>query len=138
MAKTPVTLKVDGYKDREVAEVTYNFKRGTDSKGQPSSAAHGGQITIKVKALNDGNCDLLEWVNNDGNGKKGSIVFMDSRDQNKKMKSIEFENAYCVDFTEHWEDKGNNELGLAHYELITITCQKISNGAASYENEGWI
>ena len=135
MAKTPVTLKVDGYAEREVAEVTYNFKRDADKEGQPSGIARGGQIVVKVKALNDGNCDLLEWINNTGGGKKGSIIFYDSRDQSKKMKSIDFENAYCVDFTESWEDKGDNTQGLAHFEVITISCQKIANGAASYENE---
>ena len=134
MAKTPVTLKIDGYAEREVAEVTYNFTRDADKEGQPAGIARGGKIVIKVKALNDGNCDLLEWINNTGSGKKGSIEFMDSRDQSKKMKSIDFENAYCIDFTEHWEDKGGDQV-LAHYEVITISCQKISNGAASYENE---
>ena len=134
MAKTPVTLKVDGYAEREVAEVTYNFTRDADKEGQPAGVARGGQIVVKVKALNDGNCDLLEWINNTGSGKKGSIEFKDSRDQSKKMKSIDFENAYCIDFTEHWEDKGGEGV-LAHYEVITISCQKITNGAASYENE---
>ena len=30
MAKTPVTMKVDGYKDREVMMVTYEFDQETD------------------------------------------------------------------------------------------------------------
>jgi len=135
MAKTPVTLKIDGYAEREVAKVTYNFTRGTSADGQPSGIARGGKIELKIKALNDGNCDMLEWINNTGGGKKGSIIFFDSRDQSKKMKSIDFENAYCIDFTENWEDKPDTSTELAHYETIKISCQKIANGAASYENE---
>ena len=30
MAKTPVTMKVDGYKDREVMMVSYDFEQETD------------------------------------------------------------------------------------------------------------
>jgi hypothetical protein len=135
MAKTPVALKIDGYAEREVTQVTYNFTRGTSADGQPSGIARGGKIVVKVKALNDGNCDLLEWINNTGGGKKGQIIFYDSRDQSKKMKSIDFENAYCVDFIESWEDKGDSARALAQTEVITISCQKIANGAASYENE---
>ena len=36
MAKTPVTMKVDGYKDREVMMVQYEFDQATDVEGQMS------------------------------------------------------------------------------------------------------
>ena len=62
MAKTPVTLKVDGYKDREVMMVTYEFDKATDIEGQMSGIARGGKIRIRVKALNDGTPDLLDWM----------------------------------------------------------------------------
>ena len=64
MAKTPVSMKIDGYKDREVI-----------------------------------------------------------------MKTIKFENGYCVDFEEKWEDK------VGHYEEITITCKNIEVGSIKFENE---
>ena len=31
MAKTPVAMKIDGYKDREVLKVTYEFEQETDA-----------------------------------------------------------------------------------------------------------
>ena len=135
MAKTPVNLKVDGFVDREVADVTYSFTKGTDKEGQPTGIPRGGKIILKVKALNDGNCELLGWINDTGAGKKGSIEFMDPKDNKKKMKSVDFENAYCIEFSEHWEDKGDNAEELAHYEVIIISCQKITNGSVAYENE---
>ena len=36
MAKTPVTMKIDGYKDREVMMVSYDFEQETDVEGQMS------------------------------------------------------------------------------------------------------
>ena len=34
MAKTPVAMKIDGYKDREVMMVNYEFEQETDVEGQ--------------------------------------------------------------------------------------------------------
>ena len=62
MATTPVQLKVDGFTDREVMMVTYSFNQATDTEGQMSGIPRGGHITIRVKALNDGNPDLLNWM----------------------------------------------------------------------------
>lgn len=52
MAKTPVKLEVDGYKEREVMMVKYEFDQATDVEGQMSGIPRGGKINIRVKALN--------------------------------------------------------------------------------------
>jgi hypothetical protein len=137
MATTPVTLKIDGFADREVAAVTYSFNQTVDKENQPAGIPRGGKITIRVKALNDGNVDLLKWMTSKSMAKKGSIEFMVSSDTDKKMKSIEFDGAYCIDFTEHWEDvqPDQKDKSLAHWEEIEISCKKITNGPITYEND---
>jgi len=136
-SKNRVTLKVDGFKDREVAAVTYSFVQATDTDNQPSGLPRGGRIVLKVKAEDDGNVELLKWMTSKSLAKKGSLLFMTSKDIDKKMKSIEFEDAYCVDFVEHWEDvpEGKKDVPLAHWEEVTISCRKIVNGPITYENE---
>jgi hypothetical protein len=137
MAETPVpvTLKVEGFKDREVIEVTYHFDQATADDNQPTGIPRGGFITIKVKAENNGNCELLHWMISKSLAKKGSLVFMDSSNLDKKMKSVEFEGAYCVEFTEHWQDtKAGSGVAWAHTEEIKISCKKITNGQVTYEN----
>ena len=47
MAKTPVTMKIDGYKDREVMMVNYEFEQETDVEGQMSGIPRGGKITVR-------------------------------------------------------------------------------------------
>ena len=44
MAKTPVSMKIDGYKDREVMMVNYEFEQETDVEGQMSGIPRGGKI----------------------------------------------------------------------------------------------
>ena len=67
MAKTPVTLKVADYADREVMHVHYSFDQAVDKEGQMSGIPRGGYIEVTVKAMNDGNADaLLSKVDVDG------------------------------------------------------------------------
>ena len=134
MAKTPVTLLVDGFKPREVAMVEYSFAQSTDKEGQTTGIPRGGKIKIKVKAMNDGTNELLNWMIEKSLSKDGKIEFMNSSDASKKMKDIEFKGAYCVDFLEHWEDTTTAEA-LAHWEEILITCKEITNQSVQYQND---
>lgn len=130
MAKTPVTLQIEGYEEREVQMVTYEFDQTTDVEGQISGIPRGGKITVKVKAHNDGTPDLLHWMVERNLPKNGKIIFKEMK-TGKELKAIEFTRGYCVDFEEKWEDK------QMHFELITFTCQKIQLGSAIYEND-WL
>jgi len=136
MAKTPVSFEVDGFKPREVAAVSYKFAQTTDKEGQTVGIPRGGQITIRVKAMNDGTNELLGWAVDPSLAKDGKIVFMNSSDVKQKMKDVEFKQAYCVDFKEHWEDTTKPE-DLAHWEEIVITCKEITNQSVTYEND-WL
>jgi hypothetical protein len=136
MAKNPVTLKINGFKDREVAMVEYSYSQATDKEGQTTGIPRGGTIKVKVKAMNDGNCELLSWMIDKSLAKNGKIEFMNSTDRSKKMKEVEFKGAYCVSFLEHWEDVTKPE-DLGHWELITITCREIKNQSVIYLNE-WL
>jgi hypothetical protein len=128
MAKTPVTMKIDGYKEREVMMVTYEFDQATDVEGQMSGIPRGGKITVRVKALNDGTPELLAWMIERNLPKNGQIDFLETK-TGKAMKSIKFTNGYCVDFDEKWEDK------QGHYEEIVISCKAIEVGSVKYEND---
>ena len=128
MAKTPVTMKIDGYKDREVMMVTYEFDQATDVEGQMSGIPRGGKITVRVKAMNDGTPELLAWMIERNLPKNGQIDFLETK-TGKAMKSIKFTNGYCVDFDEKWEDK------QGHFEEIVISCKAIEVGSVRYEND---
>ena len=128
MAKTPVKLEVDGYKEREVMMVKYEFDQATDVEGQMSGIPRGGKINIRVKALNDGTPDLLAWMVERNLPKNGVITFLETK-TGKTMKTIKFTNGYCVNFEERWEDK------KGHFEEIEISCQKIEFESVVFEND---
>ena len=128
MAKTPVKIEIDGYKEREVQMVTYEFDQATDVEGQISGIPRGGLITVLVKSMNDATPDLLAWMVERNLPKNGTITFLETK-TGKSMKTIKFTNGYCVNFEEKWEDK------KGHFEEIVISCQKIEFGSVVYEND---
>ena len=59
---TPVTLEVKDFEAREVMMVDYKFDQATDREGQIAGIPRGGKVTIRVKAMNDGNSQMLQWM----------------------------------------------------------------------------
>lgn len=128
MAKTPVKLEIDGYTEREVMMVTYEFDQATDVEGQMSGIPRGGKLVLRVKAHNSGTPDLLAWMIERNLPKSGKITFVETK-TGKTMKTIKFTNGYCVNFDEKWEDK------KGHYEEVVVTCQKIEFESVTFEND---
>jgi len=141
VSKTGVALVVDGMKKREITSFNYSFSQPVDKVNQPAGIPRGGKINITVKAMNDGNAEILAWMLNEFSKKNGKIEMM-VPGENKKMKDIEFSDAYCTEYTETWEDKvsakdnifGGTATSYAHTETFTLTCRKISCGV-NYESE---
>ena len=127
MAKTPVKIEIDGYKEREVLMVTYEFDQATDVEGQMSGIPRGGKVTIRVKAMNDGNNQLLQWMLAPTDPRDFTVTYFNTVD-GKKMKELKGTGCYCVHYKEKWED------GQEHFEEIEIVCQKLENGPVSFEN----
>ena len=128
MAKTPVSMQVADFKEREVLMVTYEFSQEVDTEGQMTGIPRGGKITVRVKALNDGTPELLQWMCDPTMAKDVTFTFMETK-TNKQMKTIEATGADCVDFHERWEDKEQ------HFEEIVMSCQNIKFGAVEYQNQ---
>ena len=124
---TPVLLTVKDFAPREVILVDYKFNQATDTEGQVAGIVRGGQVTIRVKALNDGTPELMAWMCDRFLKKDGEIQFLETKTL-KVMKTIKFTGAYCVDFEENWADKEG------HYEEILISCQNIEVGSVKFEN----
>jgi hypothetical protein len=101
------------------------FNQATDAEGQVTGLPRGGKIQMRVKALNDGNTNLLRWMIDKKLALGGRIVFTNTT-SGVLMKTIEFRDAYCVNYTEYWEDTVSN-TALAHWEEITISCREIRN-----------
>ncbi len=124
---TPVQLAVKDFKEREVMMIDYQFNQATDREGQISGIPRGGFVTIRVKALNDGNYELLGWMLAPTDPRDFTVTFFNTVD-GSTMKELKGTGCYCVRYKEKWED------GEGNYEEIVIACQKLENGPVAYEN----
>ena len=59
---TPVVLEIKDFEPREVMMVDYKFDQATDREGQIAGIPRGGKVNIRVKAMNDGNNQLIQWM----------------------------------------------------------------------------
>lgn len=124
---TPVVLSVDKFDDREVFKVNYNFNQQTDKEGQLDGIPRGGQIHVLVKALNNGNTQLLQWMLDSTDARDVKVTFNSTKD-GTVMKTIEAKGCYCVRYKESWAD------GQLHFEEISIVCQEMKIGSVEYKN----
>ena len=100
---TPVVLEVKDFETREVMMIDYKFDQATDREGQIAGIPRGGQVTIRVKAMNDGNNQLLAWMLDPTMPKDFSVKFVNTVD-GAAMKEIKGTNCYCINYVEKWED----------------------------------
>ena len=124
---TPVQLAVQDFEPREVILVDYAFTQATDIEGQIAGIPRGGRITIRVKAMNDGNNQLLQWMLAPNDPRDLKVTFSNTID-GTTMKEIEGKGCYCIHYVEKWED------GEQHFEEMQIVCQEFKNGPVSFEN----
>ena len=124
---TPVQLEVTDFEPREVMMVDYTFNKTTDREGQISGIPRGGHITIRVKAMNDGNNQLLQWMLASNDPRDIKVSFSNTID-GSTMKVLEGKACYCVHYTEKWED------GEEHFEELDIVCQELKNGPVEFQN----
>ena len=124
---TPVQLAVQDFERREVILVDYAFTQATDIEGQIAGIPRGGRITIRVKAMNDGNNQLLQWMLAPNDPRDLKVTFSNTID-GTTMKEIEGKGCYCIHYVEKWED------GEQHFEEMQIVCQELKNGPVSFEN----
>lgn len=124
---TPVQLEIKDFEVREVLMVDYKFSQATDREGQISGIPRGGLVDVRVKALNDGNNELIQWMLDPAAPRDFEITYYNTVD-GSVMKKLKGTCCYCIKYHERWADKEE------HYEHIQIVCQKLENGPISYDN----
>ena len=124
---TPVSFEVKDFAAREVMMIDYKFSQATDREGQISGIPRGGIVTVRVKALNDGNAQMLGWMLQPTDPRDFTVKFMNTID-GKEMKQIKGTGCYCIHYKEYWAD------GEEHYEEMEIVCQKLENGPVGFDN----
>jgi hypothetical protein len=107
-----------------VMECEYEFTQAVDVTGRPSDRPRGGVINVVLVAPDDSDLSLHEWMRDKDSTKDGTIVLEVNRDAVKALKTIKFEEAYCIRLYEYFND--NNALPM--YLKLSIMASSITFG----------
>ena len=120
-------FEVDGNEYR-VLKCDYSLKQTVDDTGRPSSTTRGGLINIVVESTDD--TSLFEWMCDSYMRKSGKIIF-NNRDEDSKLKELEFEEAYMVEYEESFDNVGSGAM----IESLSLSARTIKLGNGEHENE---
>lgn len=125
---------VDGT-ESEVVALSYSLDQNVDNIGQPAGEVRGGLIEVTVGSM--GSEARFGWMVASDMKKSGEIKFTDAN--GKTLKTLKFEDAYCVGYTEDYEAfSGDGTRGITikegAKETLTLSCRVIAVGGESHEN----
>lgn len=95
------TLQLGQGKDEKYNLLRFSYslnQRINSENGRPVSIAKGGVLHLTVETSN--NTKLLEWMLDPSMTKSGTIQIDDRAIDGKSMRTIEFDDAYCVNYNE--------------------------------------
>ena len=120
-------LDIDGDQYR-VLNCDYEFRQEVDATGRPSSTTRGGIIRVEIESTDD--TSNFEWMCDSYMRKDGKITY-NKRDEDSKLKELEFKEAYLVGYREAFDNVGDGSMT----ETLTFSARTVILGDGEHENE---
>ncbi|MBL0257533.1 MAG: hypothetical protein IPQ03_08385 [Bacteroidetes bacterium] len=111
-------LVIEG-KTYRVMHCDYAFNQPITETGRPNGRVFGGLINLEVET--SGDITFIQWMVEHHLTKRGELHFR-SRRTGMREKSIEFEDAYVVNYFESYNDHDTNPMT----ERIVISALKMT------------
>ena len=102
-------LQLQNEDEMNVLRCSFRFNQTIDVTGKAASRPMGGTINLMVSSTN--HASILEWMISTQQKKSGKITFI-RYDTMSKLKTIEFENALCVEYNETFDPDGEHPITL--------------------------
>jgi hypothetical protein len=120
----------DGSTEWNVLHCSFSLNQEIDPSGRPSSVTRGGTIHVVVESTDD--TSLFEWMCDSYLRKSGTITF-NKRDEDSKMKELQFSEAYMISYEESFDYSGTGAMTIS----FALSAQEISMGNGTHVNE-WV
>ena len=120
---------VDG-NEHIVLNCSFSMHQEVDETGRPSSVSRGGRIILTIESTDD--TSLFEWMCDSYMRKDGTITF-NKRDEDAKMKELNFTEAYMISYEEEFDHAGIGAMKTT----FELSAREISLGNGVHVNE-WI
>ncbi len=122
-------ITIDG-NEHVVLSCSFKLHQEVDETGRPSSVSRGGIIRVVIESTDD--TSLFEWMCDSYMRKDGTVTF-NKRDEDAKMKELNFTEAYMVFYEEEFDHAGIGAMKTT----FELSAREISLGNGVHVNE-WI
>ncbi|GAA3515790.1 hypothetical protein GCM10022393_32210 [Aquimarina addita] len=119
-------LDLDG-EEINILDCSFTFRQDTDYTGRPCAKPQGGQISLLIESTSK--TDFLEWMISPSIVKKGIITFF-RRDNMSSLKNVEFSEAYCIEYSEHFNADSDKPLQIH----LLLSAKEISVKGTTFIN----
>jgi hypothetical protein len=119
-------LKLDG-EEINVLHCAFRFTQTTDGTGKPTAIPQGGAVTLIVES--NGNTGLFDWMVSPTQTKSGNITFY-RRDNMSKLKTLQFNDAHCVDYYETHDHNSESPMQVQ----ITLSAKEVKLNESKFKN----
>jgi hypothetical protein len=119
-------IAIDGT-EHALNSCSYTVFRGTNAQGEPHGDVDSGKITFSVTGMDKS--PFFLWAATEDMKKSGKIIFKDTKNKTHDRKTLEFTDAYAVEFQEGWGNGGDS------VETVTITARTIKMQDKEVKNE---
>ncbi len=116
-----------GEEEMDVLHCAYGFTQVTNSNGKPTGMPRGGSINLILES--NGSVDLFDWMITPTLTKSGIVTFF-RNDNMIKSKTLEFTDAYCVNYYETFSHQGTSPMQIQ----LTISAHKIKLNNSEFIN----
>jgi hypothetical protein len=120
------TLSLDG-KTFNVLSCHFGLHQNIDATGRPASDVRGGTVSVTIESTDD--TTIYTWMTDAHAFKDGKVTFY-KRDQDSKMKELEFKQAACIDYSENFDANSSSPMSLS----FTLSAKELSVGGNSHAN----
>lgn len=116
-------------KSFNILRMDISFSQRIDSTGRPCANPEGGQISFSLESSSDSQI-FMQWML-DPAGMKSGMVRFTKRDDEGSLKTIEFIDAYCVNYHESFSAQGSDPMVIS----LVITTRQLKIGEAELTKE---
>ncbi len=100
---------VIGSSEFVVLRTDYEISQPVDQQNKPNGKPRGGIISVTVESSNKN--DLAEWMVSPTMKKSGQITFY-RRDANSSMKTLAFNDGYCIGYQESFDSNSPDAMSI--------------------------
>jgi Hemolysin coregulated protein Hcp (TssD) len=113
--------------EMNVLHCSFRLSQNIDATGKPSAVPQGGAVNLLVES--NGNTDLFDWMVSPTQTKNGTITFY-RRDNMSKLKTLDFSDAYCVDYYETYDHNTDTPMQIQ----LTLSAKEIKLNESQFKN----